>query len=395
MKNFFLCSIVTFYFFNISAENQPDYGVVITPIADLVGSPIQTFFPAMSTDNAYKQLILCSAEKKLWQGCPRLHQLIAHEVVEIIDENDHEFKIKTPHLFYLIGNSPEQQNIFWAQKKNIALLDDLEKKYDVHKSNFPFFNKHNTLIVLSRPFKDPTTKIVYSAGTQFVAKTIYPNRFAKVLIFDPAKKKFNLIKIDSCYYIIKSKFIGQQKANFVKLLRDWAHQKYIAYVFGGCSFTKPCNKLFDKKTTNGTINSYVRLESENTIKNGFDCAGLIFRAAQAAGLNFPYKNTHTIKECLPALTNHDRLVEGDLIWIPGHIMAVSDLTKNLLIEARGYSHGYGIVHEIPLDKVFKNIRTYQDLIDAYHKKEILYRLDDQGNIRDTFKEFKLLKMVYQ
>lgn len=62
------------------------YGVVVTPVADLIGSPIQTFFPDMSVDTAYQQLVLCGAEKKLWIGCPRLHQLIAHELVEVLDQ---------------------------------------------------------------------------------------------------------------------------------------------------------------------------------------------------------------------------------------------------------------------------------------------------------------------
>lgn len=394
MKNIFFCINFIIFSFALLVRAQPHYGVVITPIADLLGAPIKTFFPHDSVNEAYKQLVLCGAEKKIWQGCPRLHQLIANEIVEVIDENEHELKIKTPHLFYLAANSSEKQNTFWTHKKNIALLTDLQKKHDLDISNFPFFNRYKTIIVLSRPFKNPTTNITYSVGTQFVAAQLDHNHHAHALLFDAEKNKFNLIKIDAGYFFIKPKSLPEQQILFLNLLRGWAQQHYIAYVWGGCSFTQTCTNTF-AKTTNKQNNSYWRPESEHIIKNGFDCAGIILRAAQAAGLNYPYKNTHTLKECLSALTNHDHLVEGDLIWIPGHVMAVSNLTKNLLIEARSYSHGYGIVHEIPLEKVFKNIHTYQDLIHAYHKKEILYRLDDQGNVRDTFKEFKLLKMIYQ
>ena len=55
---------------------------------------------------------------------------------------------------------------------------------------------------------------------------------------------------------------------------------------------------------------------------------------------------------LALLKKGEALEEGDLIWYNGHVMIVSDVKKNRLIEAAGYESGWGKVHEIALDKVF-------------------------------------------
>lgn len=370
------------------------YGIVVKPIADLVGSPIQTFFPEMSVDKAYQQLVLCGAEKKLWIGCPRLHQLIAHEMVEVLDQTPYEYKIKTPHLFYVTGTNKEQHNCFWTDKKNIVLVEELEQNKSVSLAHFPSFNKNNPIIVLIKPFFDTRTNQTYSVGTRFVCKQI-TSKNAIIFTYDAQNSKGSSAKIDAHYYCLQPKTEDHQKKLFVKLLKYWTKPEHIAYVFGGCSYTQPCSKNFEKKIADHKQHAYIRLESENKTKNGFDCAGIIVRAAQAAGLDFPYKNTHTIKECLPHLSTTDQIVEGDLIWIPGHVMAVSDIKEQRLIESRSYSHGYGIVQEIELCKVFKDIKTYDDLLQAFRNKNKIQRLDSSGVVRDTIGDLKLIKFGYR
>ena len=74
-------------------------------------------------------------------------------------------------------------------------------------------------------------------------------------------------------------------------------------------------------------------------------------------------------------------------------MIVSDITKNLLIEARSYGHGYGKLHEISIDQVFEGIETYKDLCDAYYEKKVVKRKDKDGKIRDTFSNLQLFSMM--
>ena len=73
-------------------------------------------------------------------------------------------------------------------------------------------------------------------------------------------------------------------------------------------------------------------------------------------------------------------------------MIISSLENNTLIEARSYQHGYGIVQEIELGKVFKDMPTYGHLIKAFHARKGLVRLDRSGNEVENIKKFKLLKM---
>ena len=141
-------------------------------------------------------------------------------------------------------------------------------------------------------------------------------------------------------------------------MRQWAKRKegFIPYVWGGFSFTD----------TIKTTSCFLLKDETTSPKTGLDCVGIIARVAQIYGIPYFYKNTTTIKQCLTPLARNSKLMTGDIIWVPGHVMIVADLTNHTLIEARGYDHGYGKVQEIPLNEEFKGINTYRDLIDAYH-----------------------------
>src|SRR5205814_4688733 len=132
-------------------------------------------------------------------------------------------------------------------------------------------------------------------------------------------------------------------------------------------------KEVTKTGQNGDYSFYEHERDTQSPKNGFDCSGVILRAAQIAGIPYFCKNTTTIAQCLTPLKSEQQLREGDLILIKGHVMIVSDITKNLLIEARSYGHGYGKLHEISIDQVFEGIETYKDLCDAYYEKKVVKR----------------------
>ena len=120
---------------------------------------------------------------------------------------------------------------------------------------------------------------------------------------------------------------------------------------------------------------------------------MIARAAQMCEIPYFCKNTTTIERCLTPLSKDNKPIPGDIIWIPGHVMVIADLANNTLIEARGYKHGYGKVHEIPLNEEFKGINTYHDLINAYHNNKAIIRLDRNGNEQETIINLKLLQLT--
>jgi hypothetical protein len=110
-----------------------------------------------------------------------------------------------------------------------------------------------------------------------------------------------------------------------------------------------------------------------------------------AGIPFPWKKTEVISKQCPLLKKTDTIEIGDLLCIPGHVMIMSG--NNEIIEARGYSSGYGCIHRAPLNRIFENIYTYEDLLRAYHRKIPLVLLDKKGVMSKMYATFTLHKLV--
>ena len=194
---------------------------------------------------------------------------------------------------------------------------------------------------------------------------------------------------------------NQQKINlYVDILKMWATRPdgFIPYVLGGNSMTHACTQtefaIRETTAANGTALKLYEWPNytTNKPKTGFDCSGLIARAAQIAGMPYFYKNTVTIANYLKALKPTEHLSNGDIIWFAGHVMVVSDIKNNKTIEARGYDHGFGKVQEIELEKVFKGITTYAQLVAAYRNKKPLERLNKEGIAVQVIPTFSLLKI---
>ena len=182
---------------------------------------------------------------------------------------------------------------------------------------------------------------------------------------------------------------------YAKLLKEWAHAPgTIAYVWGGSSLV-PTNHTDQYKEIAVSVHgqpasAYEYINTAKQYKTGFDCSGLILRATQTAGLPYYFRNTTTLATYLKPVTQVTDLKEGDLIWIPGHVMAIGDLKAHTIIEARHYSHGYGKLHEIKLNKEFKDIDTFTDLFNAIAHGKPLYRLNKQGESVDVIRQAKIL-----
>lgn len=256
------------------------------------------------------------------------------------------------------------------------------------------------VLVIVKPFFDPVTKQTFSAGTRFVYDPTENDATSfKVYIFDRTITSFKSSHIPFSYaHIVNTHTKEESIACFVSLLRQWAHEspQKIPYVWGGCSYVNTDSPYDYQLTAHKVKKNKKNIVYERTHYNhypftGFDCAGLILRAAQACSIPYFYKNTYTLAHYLDPLARHDTLKEGDLIWIPGHVMVVSDIAHNLLVEARGYSHEYGIVQEIELSKVFKGISNYRQLLETYHNHGSLTRMNRFGNDADFIRRFKILK----
>ena len=86
-------------------------------------------------------------------------------------------------------------------------------------------------------------------------------------------------------------------------------------------------------------------------------------------------------------------MNGDILWIPGHVMIVSNKDNDELIEAAGYHKDYGEVHMLPLSKVFANITTYQQLKEFFLDEKTINILHKNGTIISTDKKIMILKLA--
>lgn len=398
-----LATTILVFALRVSETHCIRQGLIISPVADLVGSPIKHYFPQIPTHKAYKQIPLNRGLSKPALECPRLHQALFNETIEIVEERETEALIKMPNAFYLADDT--LKNEYWIQKNAFIRYDTLKKK-GVDLTKIPPMNSKNSLaehsadiITLEMPWHDSEKQITYSAGTRFVMLPEQTNENdIAVYVFDPHSYDFTIMSIPraiACTHSAQTK--QEQIGHCIAIIQQWANVSdgFIPYVWGGCSFTHTSNAVFNELSMvkKGTPHSYINLDDfPHETKPGFDCSNMILRAAHIAGIPYYYKNSSAAAKHLKHLSTDDVVEAGDIIWIPGHVMMVSDVNNNLLVEARGYNHGYGKIQEIELSKVFKNIKTYDNLAHALHRKQKLYRLDSKGVVADSFTKFKILKM---
>jgi len=378
---------------------------VAVPITDLVGNQLKT--GKKKPYQTYKTLPLESIKGSSY--CKRIHQLLFNETVEIIEETKKEVKVKISNAFYVDKNG-NPQTTYWARKKDFVTFDQL-KKCNLDKSCIPKpisynvknFQEHNKdVITLTFPFFDKKTNNTFSAGTRIVkAKKQNKKKHFNVFVFDKKNfifKKTLIPKKLCCDNSQKNNL--QKRQDFLHLLKKWTHlqQGFIPYVWGGCSFTHLCNhnKIVQIKCKSNSPNPatiYMRKNFNHTPIPGFDCSGLVCRAAQICNIPYFYKNTTTIGKFLDEVHNIKQLKNGDLIVYSGHVMIVSDIKNNKIIEARTNEYGCGKVQEVSLQNAFKDIATYVDIFEHQKQNKTLYRINKNRNAVQAIKNIKFRKLI--
>lgn len=385
------------------------YKAVITvPIADLVGAPLMPALYESSTHENYHHIPICGATYQPFVACPRLHQALYNQYVDVTQERGDQVCITVPNVFYVTERSRAHHNQFWTLRSHVTSVHALQEQ-GINLQTFPqpinaathTVPEHH-IVTLTKPLHDKATGLTFSAGTRFVMVPPSKTRtdIVSVYRYDTMRRKVGILLVPKKQCIIGSSHLShtQRIERFVTLLKEWAHQPdgVIPYVWGGCSYVALSHPSRFSEIVVPTMQPYsyfVRPDCTQTPKSGVDCTGLACLAAQCCGIPYFLKNSTTVAHYLQPVAAHESIIEGDIIWVPKHIMIVSDLKKNTLIEARHYMHGYGLVHEVPLSKVFKNINTYADLHQAYIDKKPLERLDIKGTCKDTFTEFKILHIA--
>lgn len=380
--------------------------LIVQPVVDLIGFSFCKEYNLRNSTVHYQDIPICAKSGR--NGCARLHQLLYNEQVTIVEAFEDEVRIEISHLFFQTAKDDTQHIGYWTHKRNVMPLSVLQKK-DIDLNTIPkpisFIGRTKTnqdIVTLLNPFHDPITNRTYSAGTRFVRAhntwmnhnhiavyALLPRTLNQVVIGLP--KKDTLTHIPTTPH--------EQLQLFVSVLREWSHLNngFIPYAWGGCSFTGVCpDTTFNIKTRTvpgGTSEYYQWPHYASAPCAGFDCAGIIARASQIAGMPYYFKNTTTLARNIQPLKKGEVIEPGDLIWFSGHVIVIADTVHHTAIEARGYDHGFGKIQEISLKKLFDGIETTEQLTDAFFANKPLKRLNAQCVVAQTIPSFKILKMA--
>ncbi len=251
--------------------------------------------------------------------------------------------------------------------------------------------------------KKPTIALIYpwkqfSVGTRFLhtPKLDTESSYA-IMHIDFTTNKLVADFIPHHYALVEKRHDKKTaRTLFVKLINDLVDQvalqhpsEVIAYVWGGSSFvtTYPQNNFFLKDAVwhrDGKTDPYT----------GYDCSEFVMRMAQLAGIHFPWKTTSIMETSCKKLQKHDHLENGDLLWVPGHIMIASNIENNELIQSRSYKNGFGCVYRSKLHECFKDITTYDDLLAAYQSNQEIALKNVYGIPLEKTHPIKILKLVH-
>lgn len=380
----FFYLIIFFSLLNFSSNAK--LALVNQPVIDLLAAPAGS--PAI-----YQNIALAPANKNL-ASCPRLHQALFNETVNILAETAHEAQIKIFNTYFIDHTTKQKNSTYWTLKKNLTPFINLDHNtnlipapIDYHKPN----HFESNIATLKVPWYCKQTKQTYSAGTRF---KIDP-KTTLAYCYQSDTNRFIQIKIPK-HYLISSKKRSTQKQRklFIDLIQSWAqssHHKNIPYTWGGCSmitkFSTNKFKLIQKDSL-----AYYQLPGDTAQPHaGLDCTGLVLRAAQAAGIPYFCKNSSTLAQALPCIANHEPIEPGDLIWLSGHVIIIANLAGDCF-EARGYGDGYGKTQRIHISKLFKDIHDLTQIKTASLNHSPLTRINKKGASTGRYK-IKLLKLL--
>ena len=368
------------------------------PVADMVHEPICSYGVYDDAHKAYENLPASWAKSDADRpSCPRVDQLLFQEIVDVIAQEGDEVLVVVPY---------KKPGTFWTLSSNLIPLGQLNIKNTIdfllppsisyQDNNITLANEN--VITLKHPYYCPELKMLLSVGTRF-------------LLYEEDEDQYKVTALNSCICFVQNISIPKhvavkgcdrdplkRQALFVEIVREWARSpRIIPYVWGGSSYqTKIDDEPFQEvaiKTLAGKMVAFWHRKNVDTNPiNGFDCSGLIARAAHIVSLPLYFKNSTTLECELREIEDNEPVENGDIIWFKGHVIIISDVEKNVAIESRGYASGWGCLHEIELKNLFENTITYEDLRNAILNNIQIIMLTKDGTQGAKPARVKILKM---
>ena len=395
MKMKMACAILVIMMATMRAAEPPYEAIVISPVADLLMYPMNDTSKNYQNGLTYEKIPISGTPTT----CPRLHQLRANEKVMIVKELGDEVKVTIPNLVCILKNGSRLYG-YWMRKKDLIPLSQIPNANHAIPEPISMENPAPVQsVTLAQPWFEPLTKTHFSAGTRFLSPGSEIRNYI-IAVFDPKQKRYikALCPIKKCM-AAPAHDLETQRTQMLALLRSWTSKKtFIPYAFGGCSVSTlipESSHARGKKMVlaNGESEPYYEWpgKEHEYPKTGLDCSNLVLLTAHMCGIPYECKNSIAALTLLRPVTAQDPLQVGDIIWIHTHLMVVADLERHTLIEARSYESGYGRVHEIPLHEEFKDIKTYEQLMECYLNNTDIERLNKNGSL-EKIVQVKLLKL---
>lgn len=331
-----------------------------------------------------------------WSGpnakaCLRVSQGLFNEVCDVAVDNGGSFvQVRQLNLFHQDKLQAKKQCTFWCSRADIRYIDELDP--EVVKTCIPepviyepmelknCYASASDVVWLKVPVER------FSVGTRLVVKNKklvwfnFEDGCLQSTVFDPDAVLFQKTYSDE-----------EKRQLFISLLRswiDWAaeQKKRIPYVWGGRNLREayPDGDFEEKSLQFSKKVLFWQLPGKNKdeitpldgVWSGFDCSGLVALAAQMSGIDGYFcKTTATIKALGKPLAMNELIKPGDLLYVPGHVMV---LDGDLVIEASGYSSGWGGLHQIPIAKRFYGINDAKELYAALQSGKKLQCLSKSG-----------------
>ena len=395
-----LLSLVTILLANpLYSISKPIPAVCIVPVADLLS---QKYSVTGHHTVHEKYAFLPLSEKQPASLCCRATQLLFNEQVTIIEQSGEQSYVEAS--FWYLKNpsfqSPStRNNRFWTLTKNLKPLSALTSEENVTIPPTDPEKLLGKVVSLTLPWHCRETNTSYSAGTQFVTTGQENDRYP-IKLYDPKTSKLTESTLPKNLCVLTLKRSDEQKRTlFLTTIQSWAHgiPDSIPYVLGGASILETFKDVpfYEKKMIVGKIKgtAFIRPECTATPHTGVDCTGLIRLACKISGIPLTATNSKSIAQSLFKLAPTTTLQNGDILFWKGHTAIISDIKNGLLIEARGYEHGYGFVQEIPYSRELQEIDTTDKLMNVYLKRRPVQRLDIKGHYRETITDLTILSLL--
>ncbi len=388
------CIISSLSIQHLSASylDQKDVAVICVPVANCLGIPAQDIDPSIKPDTFYEELP-CSPENGPY-SCARIHQCLFNEVGIIKERKGDELLVEFPHFFYVTPTGSKESS-FWVHASSVQMLEELPELHEIIPEPLsPARQATQEVLTLCQPWYDKETNQWYSVGTRFLRASEDTETQYAVWCMDYEVLKPRVMLIDKEQALIKvPQSTTEAKKLMVALLRSWASQEdVIPYIWGGCSIGPRCpaRRFILSLETRGN-KDLLSWRRQDSPQYGCDCSGLLLRAAQVVGFNYFCKNTTTIGKEFSDVKG--ALQEGDLLLMKGHVMVISSLEENLVLDAVSYSSGYGCVRELRLRDAFEGVETYDDLLNVVATKEPLKFKNRKGKVISSRGGLRIIRLT--